>query len=374
MRPARCPTVALAVALLAGCGGGSAWPPPKEVARWKVPEGARCLAFSPDGKHLAVGCGVPHLTAGADWEGAVEVYDLAADKQLARLTFSRWVRAVAFSPDGKYLAVGTGIKEFDVVAPPPGYGDKPGELVVYATGDYTEAFRHTAKAAPGAVRGVAFAPKGQAVYAVVPTGPRSDEARAWAVPGFKELWVAAKPQEREYADLVADPGGEKVYVADKGGAHIFAADTGRHLGRAQVGTWTSRLFVSADGKRLTSVRGNGSGEAVWWAEPPDGKAADYPPAPALSEPRRGWGPRVEAGAAAPDGRRVALTGPAVGGGEKTCYGGVWDVGTGARAYWEFEGVPYKFLAFSPDGKRLAACLAGLRPDDFAVVWEVPELK
>jgi WD40 repeat protein len=58
------------------------------------------VAFSPDGRTLAAGCG--------DWEGPGEVrlYDAAKGIAMATLKHTGEVLTVAFSPDGKRLAAG----------------------------------------------------------------------------------------------------------------------------------------------------------------------------------------------------------------------------------------------------------------------------
>ena len=69
---------------------------------WYNTEGfAKTLAFSPDGKTLAVGHGVPHTG------GGVELWDVARHSKLAEMPLAGTkgtVLSVAFSPDGETLA------------------------------------------------------------------------------------------------------------------------------------------------------------------------------------------------------------------------------------------------------------------------------
>jgi WD40 repeat protein len=59
------------------------------------------LAYSSDGKSLAW----------TDDKKAIRLWDLELDKQIAELEGHKSVRAVAFSPDGKWLASGGGFRD-----------------------------------------------------------------------------------------------------------------------------------------------------------------------------------------------------------------------------------------------------------------------
>jgi WD40 repeat protein len=56
------------------------------------------VAFSPDGRWLATGSG----------DHKAWVWDAGSGQQLHTLIHDHWVRAVAFSPDSRLLATGTG--------------------------------------------------------------------------------------------------------------------------------------------------------------------------------------------------------------------------------------------------------------------------
>jgi len=77
----------------------------------KHPDTVFALAFSPDGKRLAVGCGQPR----ADLNGALAVWDLADWSETRRWPGKGgMLGSVAFSPDGKRLVGGwySGAVEF----------------------------------------------------------------------------------------------------------------------------------------------------------------------------------------------------------------------------------------------------------------------
>ena len=76
----------------------------EDVSQWALPKAAKArlgkgginaLAFSPDGKHLAVGSNI-----------GVWLYDVATGKEITM--FPGMCQSVAFSPDGRYLANGGG--------------------------------------------------------------------------------------------------------------------------------------------------------------------------------------------------------------------------------------------------------------------------
>jgi WD40 repeat protein len=67
--------------------------------------GVKCLAFSPDGKRLAVATGM---------EKRLELWDTEALLETGSVKDTDWVNCVTFTPDGKYvLTGGTAVKVWD---------------------------------------------------------------------------------------------------------------------------------------------------------------------------------------------------------------------------------------------------------------------
>ena len=107
----------------------------KQVDAVPKPPSVRCLAFSPDGKSLAVVYGVSN---------SLVVWDLAKRQRKFGVKEKAGISFVAFSPNGDLMAIATGkvVKLLD-----PSTGEAQDEL----TG-------HT-----GAVRCVAFTPDGKQI-------------------------------------------------------------------------------------------------------------------------------------------------------------------------------------------------------------------
>jgi WD40 repeat protein len=116
------------------------------------------LAFSPDGRYLAGACGSYFPTAGV---GEVKIWDAASGREVATLGgFSANVWGVSFSPDGTRLAAGSGHwgKNAD---------NKQGRVRVW---DLVAGQEVVTFSEPGTVYGVAYSRDGRRL-AVVGTGP-----------------------------------------------------------------------------------------------------------------------------------------------------------------------------------------------------------
>ncbi len=261
-------------------------------------DAVKAVAYSPDGKYLLSGGGGTFDAKGGhdgtDFD--LRLWDAATGQEVRRLTgHTRPVNSVAFSPDGR-LALSGGM-------------DRTVRLWNVATG--RELRRFTGHGSP--VLGVAFSPDGKRALSCAGRFDHRDgkyfgvtderALRLWDVATGKELPLTVRPP---------DACGVSCAAFSPDGRQILAGLTDGRLYLWDVATGKERLSVRAHKKFVTAV-----------AFSPDGKRA-------LSGGNDDEGPKPEA-----DVR-------------------VWDLGTG-REVSRFRGHrdhPYVFtVAFSPDGRH-----------------------
>ena len=233
----------------------------------QAPLGVRAVAFSPDGKLLAAGTGQPKE------HGTVTLWDVATRQQRWTHKGKAGIPAVAFSPDGQTLAIG-------------GY-DNAARLLDPATGKLRATLKH-----PQGVRAVAFSPDGKRLA----TGGLDRRIRVWDLATGKELLTC----------------------------------TGH-------GSWISTIAYSPDGMYLLSAAGD-DGAKLWDARTGAGQRSFqhyYMPCAHFS----------------PDGRWI-LTGSFDGTTR------LWNAATGAQRL-RFSGTGgVRQLAYSPATRTLAVCGTG----------------
>ena len=302
----------LAMFLLLGLGTGVAGQTASKQAPLLTIEAApkgepvRCVAFAPDGKTVAAG-------SGNQTSGEIRFYALPKGELNLTVKAPSQVNALAFSPDGKTLMSGTGFLIADARA---GGGVQVWDAL---TGKQTGTL-----AGEGKVElSVAFAPDGTTVVAAGPDGVVS----VW------DLHTRGLKKE---------------------------ITTGRRV---------KCVIFLPDGKTLVSGGGSehsGDGDlALWNAETGELKRA-----------LKGHTLVVNAAAISPDGRLLASV-------SEDEMLKVWDTQTGAlklniNLRREYSSVYNKFfpfayrkakaVAFSPDGKTLAI---GGTEDCMTVLWDVP---
>jgi WD40 repeat protein/tRNA A-37 threonylcarbamoyl transferase component Bud32 len=216
-----------------------------EVKTWDVSSGkpvrtfkghlgvVTCLAYHPDGKHLATGSG----------DRLVKVWDVATGEVVFNLGENpSSVVSVAFSPDGKYLvSSGGGLKVWEA-----------------ATGKEVRSIHASA-----ALRNVVFGPRGNLLTGAAP----EDALRIWDVTTGQELFVL-KGHASAVTAAVFSPDGKRVVSAGKDGRiKIWDAATGEYLLTLKAHTAEiDSLVFSPDGKRLASA-GKDHTVRLWEAAP-----------------------------------------------------------------------------------------------------------
>jgi WD40 repeat protein len=307
-------------------GDEETFPVPEKAIAWDL----HALAFSPDGKFLAAG-------------GALgKVFLWQAERKWVVRTLegnAAPVRALAFSPDGKTLAVGGGA----YVAEPP-----PIHLWDLASTKILQTFvgQKGLGRRAATVTSLAFSPDGKSLASA-------------SVADSIYLWDVSNGKERHHFDggglsVSFSPDGKTLATGDAGPVRCFDLETRKERLRFVCGGRVTSLCFSPDSKTIATADW-GSTIRVWSA--------------ATGEqllPVGGHNHAVLAVAFAPDGKTLATRGG-------DCTLRLWDVAT-AKELRRFEPgkdalVPYgttfhlrepgHLLAFSPDGKTLV----GETPDD-----------
>ena len=258
--------------LAAGCGGG--------VALWEVARQARLadkpllvvaspvlsVAFSPEGESLAAGGG-----------GGVVLWDTARWERLAEMPLSdaeSLVESVAFSPDGKTLAAGT---ELDIGA----------GVVLWDVTQRRRLAEEPLAVAANRVTSVAFSPDGKTLAAgyrrgdgVSPLGGQAPSDREFlaseyrrGVSGGVMLWDARRHTrladtplevtEGSVMSVAFSPDGKTIaagYSGDNSGVVLWDAWLRRRLADKPLeineGAVVTSVAFSPDGKSLAAGYGN----------------------------------------------------------------------------------------------------------------------
>jgi WD40 repeat protein len=209
----------------------------KLTGRLKVSQYVTQMTFSADGTILATACG------GA---GDVQIWGVKAEKVVATLKAqTKRARALAFSGDGKSLAVG--------------YGD--GSIRVWDVG----AERETARL-PGHKRvfALAFEPGDRTVL----SAGVDKTVRRWDLTTGKATATRLKDAAEPYG-LAFGPDLATLAMADEGGLSVWDTKTGARVSNFKAKLRPGAFAFSSDGKWLAAELGDGTAQ-VWVV----GKPAD----------------------------------------------------------------------------------------------------
>ena len=278
-----------------------------------------CLAFSPDGRVLAVG----HNSRAGN-PGSLKLWEVATGRLLQSQTEPGAVRSVAFSPDGKLLATAhfdrtaclrdgtTGAEKIRLRGHTSGVNAlafaADGSILATASWDKTIRMWDTATGAEQAKLDTG----GQDVYSVA----ISPDLR-WLASGGKDrtvrIWDYSMVELRQklegHSDIVESvafsPDSKTLATASwDGTVRLWECETGRHLETIRAhNEQVLCVAFSPDGKTLASSSGR-------WG---DGKPAPGPGTVKLWDARTrreivaldGHGDRIFALAFSPDGKRLA---------------------------------------------------------------------
>ena len=186
------------------------------------------LAFSPDGRLLAIGCGT-----------GVRIYETGTWRPVARLEGgSDSVECVAFSPDGRWLAA----------------GGEDGSTFLWdvAKGKVVHALRGHL----GPVHAVAFSPDGTLLL----TGAEDGRARLWESASGKRLSLVDEGNGAVWAAVFSRDGSRVALAGDGDSVRLYRTQ-GWELERRLTSEPTAALGFSGDGRRLWA---HGAGGTRQW--------------------------------------------------------------------------------------------------------------
>jgi RNA polymerase sigma factor (sigma-70 family) len=324
---------------------------PELVCSSKEDDGLGAVAFGPGGKVIVTGGSRTTLTN----PGVVRLRDPATGKPTAAFPFPYAVEAVAVSPNGKQLAVGTsGIFQGPRAKP---YRFAPGRSAVLSLPDGKELF--ALKGGSGAYVALAFSPDGKLL--AVGGGPTDNTGAPRDITPVV-IWDTAKGKEKQ--TLKGQPGYVRGVAFSPDGKTLAVVSLVPRDRPGQTGFGHAHLWDVESGKDLFELKGDGG--PIWGvAYAPDGKlvvtggtdgnARLWDPTTGREiDQLKSGAPVVTALTFSPDGKLLAVGGGDPGDAEEAGILKVWDV-EARKELAELTGhkTTVRGVAFAPDGARLA---------------------